>query len=283
MELTKADVTRLRNDILDCTRYIQEYLDDEAGCFPYFFPCFQDIGKKATKVNDYIVNTNDEALACTLAKIDRAVWHRIQGVWDYLETDEGKLWHREFATAAKELFEIHNWYLENIYHIPVEAVRDCKYFVHSVTGEVMDADTKQVLPKPQHQAPEVNNNRNEQESPETAPESPLMLPDELHTDEAVKTFEKAVTAGLMERQGNGYKWNKSNALLAYMCGRLYCGDCIEIDKYTGQPKYKRDKTEFFPEKALCTLFGVKNLGQTRRQVADQQNPPTGYKDIDRLF
>lgn len=118
------------------------------------------------------------------------------------------------------------------------------------------------------------------EQRETAQESPLLLPDGLHTDEAVKVFEAAIKAGYMTKQGDCYKWNKSNALLAYMCGRLYCKDSIETSPITKELEYKKGGYKDFPETTICTLFNVKNLGQSRRQM---ERPPKGYTDIDRLF
>ena len=113
------------------------------------------------------------------------------------------------------------------------------------------------------------------------------LPDELNTDEAKKMFSKAVKAGLMQplSNGSGYQWNKSNVLLAYFCGKIYCGDGLEQDTVTKEWKVKRGST-FFHETALMSLFvnkggqAIKNLGQSRLQM---QRPPGGYKDIDRLF
>lgn len=118
------------------------------------------------------------------------------------------------------------------------------------------------------------------EQRETAQESPLLLPEGLHTDEAVKVFEAAIKAGYMTKQGDCYKWNKSNALLAYMCGRLYCKDSIETSPITKELAYKKGGYKDFPETTICTLFNVKNLGQSRRQM---ERPPKGYTDIDRLF
>lgn len=113
------------------------------------------------------------------------------------------------------------------------------------------------------------------------------LPDKLNTDEAKKMFSKAVEAGLMQplSNGSGYQWNKSNVLLSYFCGKIYCGDGLEQDTVTKEWKVKRGGT-FFHETALMSLFvdkggqAIKNLGQSRLQM---QRPPGGYKDIDRLF
>lgn len=106
-----------------------------------------------------------------------------------------------------------------------------------------------------------------------------MLPKQLKTDEAIKVFGKAITAKLMELDKGRLKWTKSNALLAYLCGILYCGDTKSQDTITKEFVIKRGST-FFPESALCTLFGVMNLGQSRIQL---EHLPRGYEAVDKLF
>lgn len=106
-----------------------------------------------------------------------------------------------------------------------------------------------------------------------------MLPEQLKTDEAIKVFGKAITAKLMELDEGRLKWTKSNALLAYLCGILYCGDTKSQDTITKEFVIKRGST-FFPESALNTLFGVKNLGQSRTQL---EHLPRGYEAVDKLF
>lgn len=112
-------------------------------------------------------------------------------------------------------------------------------------------------------------------------------PDKLNTDYAKKMFSRAVNAGLMlpSSKIKGYQWNRSNVLLAYFCGKIYCGDRLEIEEVTKEWKVKRG-TEFFPETSIMSFFvndngqAMKNLGQSRLQM---DNPPIGYKDIDKLF
>lgn len=106
-----------------------------------------------------------------------------------------------------------------------------------------------------------------------------MLPEQLKTDEAIKVFRKAITAKLMELDEGRLKWTKSNALLAYLCGILYCGDTKSQDTITKEFVIKRGST-FFPESALNTLFGVKNLGQSRTQL---EHLPRGCEAVDKLF
>ncbi len=112
-------------------------------------------------------------------------------------------------------------------------------------------------------------------------------PDGLNIDKAKRLFKKAVEVGFMQPLNNrdGYQWNKSNALLAYFCGKIYCEDGIVQDTITDEWFIKRGTT-FFPETALMSFFvnrdgkAIKNLGQSRLQL---ERPPIGYKEIDKLF
>lgn len=69
-----------------------------------------------------------------------------------------------------------------------------------------------------------------------------------------------------------------------MCGRLYCGDTIKIDPITKEYKVIKGRGDgTLPETELNSLFGIKNLGQSRRQLFGAKGMPTGYKEIDILF
>lgn len=52
----------------------------------------------------------------------------------------------------------------------------------------------------------------------------VTLPPRLDTELARKVFAKAIEKGYMEEVGSHYSWKDTKALLAYMCGRIYCGD-----------------------------------------------------------
>lgn len=106
-----------------------------------------------------------------------------------------------------------------------------------------------------------------------------MLPEQLKTDGAIRFFGRAITAKLIEHEEGRLKWTKSNALLAFFCGILYCGDTRCQDPITKEFVIKRGST-FFPESALNALFRVKNLGQSRTQL---EHLPKGYEEIDKLF
>ena len=106
-----------------------------------------------------------------------------------------------------------------------------------------------------------------------------LLPERLRNDEALKIFQRAIDANLIEKTATGLKWQLSNALLAYLCGIVYCGDTSPWDKFYKEYIVKKSST-LFPDKALSELFGVKNLGQSRLQLIYK---PKGYEKVDVLF
>ena len=59
----------------------------------------------------------------------------------------------------------------------------------------------------------------------------VTLPPRLDTELARKVFAQAIEEGYMEEVGSHYSWKGTKALLAYMCGRIYCGDLPEYSKY----------------------------------------------------
>jgi len=97
------------------------------------------------------------------------------------------------------------------------------------------------------------------------------------TEEQEKVLQKAIETGLMSQSETGYKWHKSNALLAYLCGRLFCSDTFQRD-VAGELVIKR--VGMLPETALSTLFSVKHLGNSRGQLT---HPPKGSEIVDALF
>lgn len=125
-------------------------------------------------------------------------------------------------------------------------------------------------------------------SEELDTEEVTTLPAELDVNGAKEIFSKAVKAGLMQplSNGRGYLWDRSNALLAYICGKIYCGDKVEYSPRTKSWTYRPGWT-FFPESALRSLFVNRKgtiwwLGKSRCQLKGQ-SPPKGWEDIDNLF
>ena len=110
----------------------------------------------------------------------------------------------------------------------------------------------------------------------------IVIPKELQINGAKIIFEKAIENGLMVKTETGcYHWKKSTALLAYLCGRLYCGDRIKKDT-TGEELIQKG-SDYFPETSLKRLFpDIKNLGQSHQQLKDKKLP-RGHECVDHCF
>lgn len=70
----------------------------------------------------------------------------------------------------------------------------------------------------------------------------IILSETLDTELARKVFAKAIEAGYMKEDGTHYKWNESKVLLAYMCGRIYCGDKPIPSKFDDKGSWKFGET-----------------------------------------
>lgn len=135
--------------------------------------------------------------------------------------------------------------------------------------------------------------RNEGKQNEKISQSPLyertspqpervVLPERLDTELARTVFARAIKAGFMEEIGVHYKWKLSKALLAYMCGRIYCGDKSEYSEKEEKSFWKYGSLGFFPDVELSALFGQSELGQSRQNRKDMVIPQKSH-EIDKLF
>jgi hypothetical protein len=89
----------------------------------------------------------------------------------------------------------------------------------------------------------------------------VTLPSRLDTELARKIFAKAIEEGYMEEAGSHYSWKGTKALLAYMCGRIYCGDYPEYSKYE-QKTFWEFSNGLFPDVELNALFEQTGIGQS---------------------
>lgn len=110
----------------------------------------------------------------------------------------------------------------------------------------------------------------------------VVLSDRLNTPLARQVFARAIEIGLIEEVGIHYKWKESKALLAYMCGRIYCGDYPKYSAREVKSYWKAGRTEFFPESDLNALFEETALGQSR-QNRKGEAVPMGSKKVDDFF
>lgn len=110
----------------------------------------------------------------------------------------------------------------------------------------------------------------------------VWIPAKLDTPLARKVFQKALEVNLMEIDNGHYKWNGTKVQLAYMCGRIYCGDKPKYDEREDKSYWRFGWTEFFPDSELNALFEVTDLGQSRSNRKDLA-VPQGSNKIDDLF
>lgn len=95
----------------------------------------------------------------------------------------------------------------------------------------------------------------------------------------------AIKAGYFERTESGYKrTNKcSKTLLAYLCGKLFCGDSVERgEKKNMGSTWIADDTKKFPDKTISYIFNETDIGSLRRNRKNFE-PPVGWEDIDSFF
>lgn len=111
---------------------------------------------------------------------------------------------------------------------------------------------------------------------------PIPLPKKLNTKLAKKIFMKAKDAGFIEIEGGKMKWKKSIVLLAYMCGRIYCGDTPQYFKREQCNRWRFGKSGRFPDRPLQTLFEVKSIGQLRLNGRNMK-VPDGSDVVDSWF
>lgn len=110
----------------------------------------------------------------------------------------------------------------------------------------------------------------------------VVLTGMLNTELAIKVFAKAIEAGYMNEKGSHYKWNDSKVLLAYMCGRIYCGDKPVYSDMDEKSFWKFGRLGVFPDTELSNLFEMPDLGQSRSNRKDLAVPAKS-KEIDKFF
>lgn len=110
----------------------------------------------------------------------------------------------------------------------------------------------------------------------------INIPGEIDTDIFRAFVNISLRNGIIENNNGTIHFTKSNALLAFACGVIFCGDYVGTDKVTKRPVIKRGHDGLFPQSILGTFFGIKRLSQSRSQILDKE-PPTGYAEINSLL
>ena len=108
-----------------------------------------------------------------------------------------------------------------------------------------------------------------------------LMPENFRTEQAYKVFGKAIEKGLITKSDNNFSWKKSNVLLCFMFGRLYCGDYTFESKFNnGKPLWKKGANMLFPESFIEEVFRIKNTSQSRKQAS---SVPNGYSVVEDFF
>ena len=98
------------------------------------------------------------------------------------------------------------------------------------------------------------------------------------TDKEKLVFGNALQKQYMSLNNGSYKWTLTKSLLAYMCGRLYCGDRIKEDNSDYSQKYIKGNTQM-PAQEVKALFGV-DVASNRYSL---KTPPRNSWKVDELF
>lgn len=159
------------------------------------------IGNKIIQIRNFIVYNGDKELACFVNTINRDVLAQIQGWYNIPDGDGGRL-AKVLAYSHKLLYETANSNFDScVKPSEKEEVLQNDWLKNEKTEEISIATNA-----------------------ETA-ENEITLPSELDTEKARKCFAKAIKAGYMRKNDNGYKWlfggNKGQARLGYFCNRVF--------------------------------------------------------------
>lgn len=132
-------------------------------------------------------------------------------------------------------------------------------------------DAQSLNPEPEQAAPEPQQEHTEP----TASTIPTIN----DTDNEKLVFGNALQKQYMTLQEGCYKWTLTKSLLAYMCGRLYCGDRIKEDKTDYTKEYVKGNTQM-PAQEVKTLFGGADVASNRYSI---KAPPRNSWKVDELF
>ena len=109
----------------------------------------------------------------------------------------------------------------------------------------------------------------------------INIPGELDTDQFRAFLNVAIQKNVIVKSNDTIKFKKSNALLAFACGVIFCGDYIEKDRVTKDYVIKRGHNNFFPQQLLSQFFGIKRLSQSRNQIIGKY--PKGCDEIQEIL
>ncbi len=109
------------------------------------------------------------------------------------------------------------------------------------------------------------------------------LPMKLRIGVRAEVLSVALQEGLVTVTADGHwQWQlESKTLLAYFCGRMWCGDTPLYSKRASGYIWQSGEGRF-PRKDLVALFGVRNL-RTLREQRYMGMLPMGWELVDKIF
>ena len=110
-----------------------------------------------------------------------------------------------------------------------------------------------------------------------------LLPKRVRERADIKVISAAIAERLIDiTEDRRLMWLPENkTLLAYFCGRMWCGDSTHYYSDCRSWMWQRGR-KMFPEKDLNLLFGEKNL-RTLRKNRDLCVPPKGWELVEKIF
>ncbi len=144
IDLSSYFVNKYTNNVYDCVNHIVGILIGRDLPVLLQMPCFKEIDKEVTQLNQYIQENNDVEL-CRRLLIYRMVWGEVLRQVDPQKENE---LFKKLHEVDKTLFDLQNWYLQTFYNVSLLAIKHCDYFVDDKTGEVKRSSTGEVITEP---------------------------------------------------------------------------------------------------------------------------------------
>lgn len=138
VNLTKADIWNIKEDIRQSISYISECLDYDRDTFWYHgMPCFNRLDERVKQLKEHIINTDDYELAKQIASYERYKFTACAHKW--YSSQEWRAGYIMLTNIHWLMYDIYRWLATEYYKIP-----DCdvdKYYMKD--SRLYDEDTKE--------------------------------------------------------------------------------------------------------------------------------------------
>lgn len=157
-------------------------------------------------------------------------------------------------------------------------LQDDKTFIDETYTNILHCmrlivDKIESTPEPQQEQEETQSTKPQQELID-------ILPEQLKTDEAVKIFQQAIDAKLIEKTNEGLKWKERKQLLAYFATKL-------SDRFNLSTKLDKDGNKTTAWKPFEELFnekeGTLKVAKQNWMRLNLDFEPTGFEKVKALF